>query len=152
MKDWLLHARESLLVFLTRKHKWEVCWKRTGTSYCTSSRACDHCTDLFGKKKRFCSLNFNSGCSNVPKIFLTDSVSIAQDRGHATIFFFSPLVLLSKLIRLNPDGGIPGTPNLTAQLDWPTKSESELWELLVMSKSYEKEMKMVIANFCRCRD
>lgn len=135
MKDWLLHARESLLVFLTRKHKWEVCWKRTGASYCTSSRACDHCTDLFGKKKDFAVWISILAVQMSLKSFWQIQFPLLRIEA-MPLFFFPPLVLLSKLIRLNPGGGIPGTPTFNC----PTRLTHKEWKWALGAASDDEEL------------
>lgn len=64
-------------------------------------------------------------------------ISTVQGIGQVTIFFFLWL-LLSNLNKLTQMAGFLALTPLNAQLDWPTKSRSELRELTVIMKSYEK--------------
>lgn len=50
--------------------------------------------------------------------------------------FFPPLVLLSKLIRLNPDGGIPGTPTFNC----PTRLTHKEWKWALGAASDDEEL------------
>lgn len=66
-------------------------------------------------------------------------ISTVQGIDQVTIFFFLWL-LLSNLNKLTQMAGFLALTPLNAQLDWPTKSRSELRELTVIMKSYEKEI------------
>lgn len=84
------------------------------------------------QKKFFCRLNLNSACSNILWTSLTDF----HCSGHQPKHYSPPPRLLLPIIYLLSSRN-PGTP-LTAQLDWHTRSKSELRELPVKMKSYER--------------